>query len=449
MSFKEWAAAGFTEALIPIIPPDGELSPLSDIEPEQRGKSPGRMNGHGTWGGLPNWRAHPTTERDLEWWTKTGAGVGLRTARFPAVDIDIMDEALAALAEEITLRILGPAPVRIGRAPKRALAYRTEEPFGKMTLLVGRSGTVPEHKIEVLGDGQQYVVGGLHPVTRRPYTWSPLPQATELSVIDRAMVEALFIELERVLPEHGFVTTRKAAGRNGANRTAVDQEALKGDIATIAEAVALIPNTEDTDRDAYVRMGMAIKAATIDDPSAGFEIWAGWAEKWPGGNTPEEIEKRWEGFKPDTIGADWIYSQAAAYGFNAGAMDFEALGEAPAEAKDALPVQFSDSALALRFLRKHGADVRFEDAIGRWFVWNDRRWARDDTELAFDLVRSICDAASAEALRLPRKDAERIATRVASGNAIGKAYRIARTYRGLAREPEAWDPCPWTLNTED
>ena len=77
MSFKAWAAAGFGGELIPIVPLDAELSPMSKIDPAARGKTPGRMNGQGTWGGF-DWRHHQTIERDLERWAKTSAGIGLR-----------------------------------------------------------------------------------------------------------------------------------------------------------------------------------------------------------------------------------------------------------------------------------------------------------------------------------------------------------------------------------
>ena len=90
----------------------------------------GPQERRGTWGGW-DWRRHHTTEQDLERWAQSGASIGLRTAHFPALDIDVLDPELAELIEAIALRMLGPAPRRVGRAPKRALAYRTDEPFGR------------------------------------------------------------------------------------------------------------------------------------------------------------------------------------------------------------------------------------------------------------------------------------------------------------------------------
>ena len=194
--FRSWWAAGF-EDVIPIVPPDAPISASSKITPEQRGKVPGRQNGRGTWGGW-DWRRHRATERDLERWAQSGAGIGLRTAHFPALDIDVLDPELAELIEGS--RWISARRRAVGRAPKRALAYRTDEPFGRMRLWFGPPGEEHTHLVELLGDGEQYLVDGIHPGTQRPYEWSAHPTrnggAGALTMIDQAQVEALFVELE-------------------------------------------------------------------------------------------------------------------------------------------------------------------------------------------------------------------------------------------------------------
>src|SRR5262249_32771734 len=61
-----------------------------------------------------------------------------------------------------------------GLPPKRAILFRTEEPFDKITInLIAanvKADAKPE-KIEFLGDGQQLVVAGIHPDTKQPYRW--------------------------------------------------------------------------------------------------------------------------------------------------------------------------------------------------------------------------------------------------------------------------------------
>ena len=229
----------------------------------------------------------------------------------------------------------------------------------------------------------------------------------------------------------------------------------------MTEAVALIPNTNALfpGRTDYLRMGYAIKAACADDPARALELFHDWCARWEGndrfplGNEPETVEADWSRMHPPfSIGADWLYEKAQPFGFNAAGEDFEALEDAPASdarpQAGARPVQFSDAALALRFCKQQGADVRFVTALGRWLIWNGKCWAEDETEQAYDLAVEICSAASSEALRiLPKTKAERIATRVASGSVIGKVHRIARADRLLACTPAAWDANPWILNT--
>ena len=60
--------------------------------------------------------------------------------------------------------------MRFGRLPKRTLPFRTATPFPKMSAsFEAPNGTL--HKIEVLGDGQQFICFGIHPDTQEPYTW--------------------------------------------------------------------------------------------------------------------------------------------------------------------------------------------------------------------------------------------------------------------------------------
>ena len=54
--------------------------------------------------------------------------------------------------------------VRIGKAPKRAIPLRTDEPFQKLSVI--HSAGRRCHKIEVMGDGEQVIVDGIHPDTK-------------------------------------------------------------------------------------------------------------------------------------------------------------------------------------------------------------------------------------------------------------------------------------------
>ena len=92
------------------------------------------------------------------------------TAQTPCIDIDIGAEEAAEEIEALAKNMLGENAVRIGRPPKRCLLFRADTPFRKLSAtFVERAGVT--HKIEILGDGQQVVVNGIHPETKRPYRW--------------------------------------------------------------------------------------------------------------------------------------------------------------------------------------------------------------------------------------------------------------------------------------
>jgi hypothetical protein len=104
--------------------------------------------------------------------------------------------------------------VRIGKPPRRAIPFRTDEPFKKIVVnLIAPNGA--EEKIEFLGDGQQVVVAGLHPDIGQPYRWhgGELSQIAreDLPYIREADARARVDEIVELLcREYGY---RRAAER--------------------------------------------------------------------------------------------------------------------------------------------------------------------------------------------------------------------------------------------
>ena len=101
----------------------------------------------------------------------SNANFGLRTSHWPAVDCDVTDQAIAAELRALLLEELGDTPVRVGNAPKFAIACRTDEPFKKSKIELTHPVDGSVGAIEFLGDGQQYVIAGTHPKTMAPYRW--------------------------------------------------------------------------------------------------------------------------------------------------------------------------------------------------------------------------------------------------------------------------------------
>jgi hypothetical protein len=126
---------------------------------------------------LPGWsnKTNVSAEEIISWaklhpdWPNTG----MLTRNTPAVDVDIKHPQAAEAVEDMIRDLYGDRGViltRFGLAPKRAMLFKTNQPFTKIRAdFVAPDGS--KHAIEVLGDGQQLIVAGIHPDTKRPYRW--------------------------------------------------------------------------------------------------------------------------------------------------------------------------------------------------------------------------------------------------------------------------------------
>jgi putative DNA primase/helicase len=105
---------------------------------------------------------------------------------------------------------------------------------------------------------------------------------------------------------------------------------------------------------------------------------------------------------------------------------------------DAAP-EFTEEALALAFAAQHARDLRFVALWSRWYRWNGKHWAPDDTLFAFDLARKV-SRYFAEQPKAP-------ATRLTSAKTVAATVTLARADRRLAATAGQWDADPWLLNT--
>jgi Bifunctional DNA primase/polymerase, N-terminal len=150
-------------------------------------------------------------------------GTGILTATCPAVDLDIKDRELVRVLLELVDEVLGYAPFRIGAPPKALVPFSTAAPFDKISgrwwALPGENFRAPSyspHRIEVLGQGQQFVAYAIHPGTGRAYRWRKGCPMTVLHVdlpeIDEALARTFLAAAEQVLEDVGAVPLRKVAG---------------------------------------------------------------------------------------------------------------------------------------------------------------------------------------------------------------------------------------------
>lgn len=248
------------------------------------------------------------------------AGTGILTAKNPAADIDIRDEALARELEKLAIETLGPAPRRIGQPPKVLLVYRTDRPFNKLSTrgyrLPGDSPDDKAHRVEFLANGQQFVAYNVHVTTGQPYQWNgkgdPLSvPASALATITEAQAREYIRRCDEILARHGTPVGRLAAQREANLRDASRPEQLAAhDMAECREAIAAIPN-ENLEYDDWISVIYAIKGALGEQGLADALHWSAKSEK----DRPEETRRAYAAARPTSIGAGTLYFWAREAGW--------------------------------------------------------------------------------------------------------------------------------------
>jgi len=104
---------------------------------------------------------------------------------------------------------------------------------------------------------------------------------------------------------------------------------------------------------------------------------------------------------------------------------------------------------ALRFLDKHGDDVRFSPELGRFFVWNGSWWSEDRAEVALDLARRTVDGLREWASDAgdPDEFKRRVAHYTASTSASRREglLNVARSIPGIVVTVDQLDTHPMLL----
>lgn len=254
---------------------------------------------------IPGWRDIHADEAMVMRWidSKRYDNIGINTRHTPAVDIDVYDDDMAEQMEQFILDKIADAPVRVGQAPKRLLLFRTNKPFRKMSSTWSdKNGRV--HKIEILGDGQQFVAFGIHPDTKRPYQWTSLDDpsnvgADDLPLLTVELVKKILDHFDKICESEGWKRVSRADHVSG-SATEGDDDALltyKRVLSiseeTITEALDLIEN-DDCDYDQWLEMGMALHHQFQGD-ARGLQLWHEWGEK-SSKYSAETTDYKWESF---------------------------------------------------------------------------------------------------------------------------------------------------------
>jgi predicted P-loop ATPase len=210
---------------------------------ERNGKlvklSPGKQPHGGLWA-KKEAAVYGATEASVARWRRLSGiadhpGLGIACGAVVGADVDVYEPDLSAEIVQLVVERLGPSCLRrVGQAPKLLLVYRAAgEPIAKaMTSEFVKDGY--KAKLEILGQGQQFVAAGIHPDTGAPYTWgkwSPddVPLA-DLPPVTQEQVAELVAEAERRFRAAGYRT--KAEIEAAAAPAPEPRANIKGIVAT-------------------------------------------------------------------------------------------------------------------------------------------------------------------------------------------------------------------------
>ncbi|TXN21538.1 AAA family ATPase [Methylobacterium sp. WL9] len=303
-AFRRFWDLGYTR-LLPVAPPGSGL--------HNAGKRPGVFQ-DGAWQGK-GVHSFEATEDDLTTWGAMGAGVGLRMSRgLAALDIDSLSETWGDRVARAALKHLGPAPLRVGRWPKRLFLYRVPDDTPYMSVRFDDGVSDKPALIELLASETNWFnVDTIHPQTGKPYTWPEgVPPRDQLTFVTLEKLQRFFEGLRDELPA--------AKGRTGSNesRADVDQATLRGDPDLVSAAVRAIPNRSELyGYDEWRNIAAALRAALPDDQDLGEELFVEFSER--SDLDPEKVTENparvYRSLKhPFGVGAKLLYDHAEQYG---------------------------------------------------------------------------------------------------------------------------------------
>jgi hypothetical protein len=269
------------------------------------------------------WEDIRATEAHLGRWVGNGRadhGLGILARKTPLVDIDCRDPEIVEKMISFTEQLIGETLHRTGQAPKTGLVYRTDKPFKKVNSRVfidpenptyfdekeGREKALGQ-KLEVLGDGQQFVAFAIHPDTHEPYRWSDKEAPhnvawDQLPEITRGEAEEIAAEFERLCEEAGWQVKRGTALKARPDREADEDDEFTHDDAKIdlstqelSVKLGLVPGADDYDT--WLQVGMALWHQ-YDGTNEGLILWHEWSAQ--ASNYDSDVcDDKWPTFEPE------------------------------------------------------------------------------------------------------------------------------------------------------
>lgn len=379
---------------------------------------------------LKGWQSRgEATPSELESWTSAGYNIGVLARRYPALDLDVA-------SEEVRDAVLGVLPhtwVRHSKPPRLLVMFDLDgEPIRKRKATVIDDLAGLEHTVELLCDGQQYVIRGRHP---NGYDYALENESYPLYKVTTEELCELWDEVVEALKGCGDL--KKETRLTGQGGTAKPMEAPSRE--DLERVVAAMANDID-DRDEWVRVLSAIRGAGGEDAE---DLAVEWSLQW--GGEEEEARRVFQSLDNPKLGWLDLCNMAGASPF--GVQEVQDVSEA-----EPGTIQFTDDWIAMKLLPYVGGMVLWDPNGREWMVWDGRVWKKDRGEhpvVIRDQLRYLALAWNKHGAPMGKEDPGWCKT---AGRSLSQAG--VRNAREALKEmvpvhPDDFDKAPMLLNTPE
>lgn len=313
---------GLRADLVPVVAnPDAPFSKHSTLK--EKGKTPSEYTRDRKIAGIPKWTSHEASAAQINQWAgDPDLGICVITRSMRAIDVDVVDHALATRVREIIEAFLFAEEL-----PDPAL--RTRADSSKFLMPIWLLGTYPKRTIrtvhgiiEFLGNGQQFVAMSTHPCGQR-YEWNGpggLPAVDAVPRLTSDQFERLWALLDEQFGTEPAIRQRDvehadvdAEGR-GLDRTIALAQVNDDTIKDLRSAIATLREEAD-EYGQWIEVGQALKS--LEQGGRGDEGADLWHEfsRLSGKYDFDEAEEKWATFDPLDITYRTVFDLAAARGW--------------------------------------------------------------------------------------------------------------------------------------
>lgn len=252
-----------------------------------------------------DWEKIRANRSKLDRWLENGRGkhgIGILARKTPMVDIDCRNPAIVKQMIAFTESLCGETLQRVGLAPKTGLLYRTDKPFPKVNSKVFVDEKGVSHKLEVLGDGQQFVAFAVHPDTNQPYRWleKAAPHNSkwaDLPEITRSQAIEIVTEFERLMSDAGYIEKRSMKrldnDRDETDEFTHDTSPVDLNTDDLRAKLEMVPGAADYDT--WLQVGMALWHQYEGDDE-GLYLWHEWSNQAQNYDA-DVLDDKWPTFK--------------------------------------------------------------------------------------------------------------------------------------------------------